>query len=235
MMTALDGPLGALILFGPPGSGKGTQAQLLRDRLSIPHISTGDMLRDRIAARDPLGLQLVEAINTGKLVPDDMVNEMVDARTAEPDCATGFILDGYPRTLSQWDVIRKRLIERGMGWVVVHLKLDLADILVRLGGRRHCPRCGSLYNVHSSPPKVVGVCDNDGERLATRPDDQESVIRRRLWEYEAQTRPLLDALAGGAREFHEIDAAARTPDALAAGISELVRWNGAGSTIAAAR
>jgi adenylate kinase len=181
------------------------------------------MLRERIAARDPLALRVVEAMNSGKFAPDDIVNEMVAERTGEPDCGEGFILDGYPRTVTQCESIRNRLTERGMGWVVVHLKVDYNEVIARLGGRRQCPRCGSLYNIHSSPPKSSGVCDRDSEPLVTRPDDEEAVIARRLKEYEAQTRPVLAALQGGASRVFEVNGAARTADALAEEISELVR------------
>jgi len=202
----------ALILFGPPGSGKGTQAKLLKDHLHIPHISTGDMLRERIASGDPLGLQVRELIKAGNLVPDDVVNQLVDDRITEPDCAHGFILDGYPRTIAQAGVLESKLAAKGFGQLVIHLKVDYTSIIARLAGRRQCPSCGTLYNLSSKPPRVQGRCDIDGDRLFIREDDKESVIRARLEAYDRQTKPLLDYFSRPGHQFHEVNGNGRGPE-----------------------
>ncbi len=180
----------AIILFGSPGSGKGTQAKLLRETFG-PHISTGDMLRTHIEKGDNLGRQAEALIHTGKLVPDEIVNCLVQQRIKEPDCRQGLILDGYPRTVKQAEVLLKMMDHDGFRPVVVHLVVDYEKIVARLGGRRQCPVCGTIYSLTSNPPKVAGKCDLDGAALVTREDDRESVIRERLREYDLQTLPIL--------------------------------------------
>jgi adenylate kinase len=183
----------AVILFGSPGSGKGTQAKLLlRTCLTGPHISTGDMLRRHIEAGDQIGHLSESLIKSGKLVPDELVNQLVECRIAEPDCRGGMILDGYPRTLNQARVLLELLARHGFQPAVVYLVADYERIVARLSGRRQCPVCGTLYSLKTNPPKVPGICDLDGATLVTREDDREAVIRQRLTEYESQTRPLLD-------------------------------------------
>ncbi len=177
-----------MILFGPPGSGKGTQAKLLRAALGIPHISTGDMLRERIASGDELGLRVKGLMQAGRLVPDDAVNQLVADRIAQADCRDGFILDGYPRTLPQAAYLERLLEERGYRHLVIHLKVDYTKVIARIAGRRVCPVCGTLYSLTSNPPRQPEVCDLDGARLVIRDDDRESVIRERLEAYERQTR-----------------------------------------------
>src|SRR5579859_5478068 len=180
----------ALILFGPPGSGKGTQAGLLEKCLQTPRISTGDMLREHIQAGDELGRNVRDVMGDGRLVADELVNHLVDARIQREDAANGFILDGYPRTLQQAGILDRMLSRRGVSPVVVHLKVDYNDIVTRLaGGRRQCPKCGTLYNLSTNPPKVDLICDLDGTELVARPDDSDGAIRRRLEDYESQTRP----------------------------------------------
>jgi adenylate kinase len=182
----------ALVLFGPPGSGKGTQAKLLRDCLRLPHVSTGDILREHVQAGDAVGL-LVEAImKSGKLVPDELVNSLLEERLQRDDCASGFILDGYPRTVQQAARLDKGLTVQGIRQVVIHLLVDYNKIIARLTGRRQCVACGALYNLSTNPPKVVDKCDLDGGRLIVREDDREDVIRARLAAYDEQTRPVLD-------------------------------------------
>lgn len=212
----------ALILFGPPGSGKGTQAKMLKDALQVPHISTGDMLRARIASGDPLGQQVQGLMHTGRLVPDDVVNRLVAERILEPDCAKGFILDGYPRTIPQAEVLGGWLADRGYQQVVVHLKVDYTIIIARITGRRQCPKCGALYSLTSNPPKVADLCDLDGTRLAVRDDDREAVVRERLEAYERQTRPLLEYFAASGHPFHEVDGSFESPQAILARISGLL-------------
>jgi adenylate kinase len=204
----------ALVLFGSPGSGKGTQAKLLEEYLGIPQISTGDMLREHILSGDSLGLAVQDKMRAGSLVSDELVNEIVRERVANPDCARGFILDGYPRTLAQAVVLSKLLETLQVDEVVIHLVVDYNIIIARISGRRQCPGCGTLYNATSKPPRVPGVCDLDGETLAIREDDRESVVRERLAAYERQTRPLIEYFRETGRRLIEIDSSRETPEAL---------------------
>jgi adenylate kinase len=204
----------ALVLFGSPGSGKGTQAKLLVAHLGIPQISTGDMLREHIHSGDSLGLAVQDKMRAGSLVSDELVNEIVRERVANPDCARGFILDGYPRTLAQAVVLSKLLESLQVDEVVIHLVVDYNIIIARISGRRQCPKCGTLYNATSKPPKVPGVCDLDGEALAIREDDRESVVRERLDAYERQTRPLIEYFRETGRRLMELDSSHETPEAL---------------------
>ena len=215
-------PRRALVLFGPPGSGKGTQAKLLSEALHVPHISTGDMLRERIASGDPLGRKVQESMAAGRLVGDEVVNQLVADRVAQPDCVDGFILDGYPRTIAQAEVMTGRLAGLGYTPVVVHLKVDYNVIVARLTGRRQCPQCGTLYNQASHPPKVTDRCDVEGAVLVVREDDREPVIRERLEAYESQTRPLLEYFAASGREFHEVEGTFETPQAILKRTCELL-------------
>lgn len=214
---------GALILFGPPGSGKGTQARLLKESLTIPHISTGDMLRERMQAGDDLGKVIRHLLDAGELVTDDLVNLMVEERIGRADCEAGFILDGYPRTLGQAGTITRRMAARGFGWTVVHLKVDYNKIIGRLASRRQCSQCATVFNLLSSPPKHEGLCDKCGSRLVIRDDDKESVIRRRLEAYDVQTRPLLEFFSGEGSPFFEVDGADDPPAVIAGRIRHLVR------------
>lgn len=214
----------ALILFGPPGSGKGTQAKLLKDSLAIPHISTGDMLRERIASGDPLGLQVKDLMQSGRLVPDEVVNRLVDDRVGQADCSAGFILDGYPRTLQQAEVLDGALSGRGYRPVVIHLKVDYTKIIKRIAGRRQCPVCGTLYSLTSNPPRKADTCDRDGATLVIRDDDKESVIRERLEAYERQTRPVLEYFQASGQAVHEVDGSEGSPDEILARIREAFGW-----------
>lgn len=212
----------ALILFGPPGSGKGTQARFLRESMGVPHISTGDMLRDRIASGDQLGVQVQELMQAGRLVPDEIVNRLVADRTAQPDCAGGFILDGYPRTLQQAEVLATQLRQQGFQPVVIHLKVDYTKIIARIAGRRQCPVCGALYSIASNPPQRPDHCDLDGAKLVIRDDDRESVIRERLEAYDRQTRPLLDYFGASGHPFHELDGSDGTPQMVSANVRSVL-------------
>jgi adenylate kinase len=202
----------AIVLFGSPGSGKGTQAKMLTECLKVPHISTGDMLRDRIRSGSEAGTAMVATIKSGALVPDLVVNEMVKERLSQPDAARGFILDGYPRTLDQAGHLSEWLAGRGIHEVVIHLAVDYNVIIARLTGRRQCPRCGTLYNVSSHPPRVEGVCDLDGEKLVVRDDDSEAVIRGRLDAYDRQTRPVLEYFRTSGHRVVEVDASKDPPE-----------------------
>lgn len=205
-------PAAAVILFGSPGSGKGTQAKLLRRCLRGPHISTGDMLRTHIGQGDAIGEQAGLLIKAGKLVRDDLVNQLVEQRLAAPDARQGVILDGYPRTINQAAVLLELLKGRGFGAAVVHLMVDYDKIVSRLSGRRQCPVCGTLYSITTNPPKIAGFCDLEGSALVTREDDRESVIRERLWEYDRQTVPILNFFRAAGVPTIEIDGGDSAPE-----------------------
>jgi adenylate kinase len=211
-----------LVLFGPPGSGKGTQAHLLRESLGVPHISTGDMLRRHIEMGDELGHSIQALMRSGKLVPDELVTELLKQRIAEPDCRRGFILDGYPRTCRQATEMESMLEARQLRQLVIHLLVDYNKVIARLAGRRQCPVCGTLYNLASNPPHVPNRCDRDGAELTVREDDREEVIRARLEEYERQTSPVLNYFAGNGRGFHEVNASDDPPEVIAGRICALV-------------
>lgn len=150
------------------------------------------MLRTHIALGDDIGVQAEQLIKAGKLVPDELVNQLVEKRLREPDARQGVILDGYPRTTNQARVLLHLLDKNGFRAVVVHLMVDYEKIVARLSGRRQCPVCGTLYSLTTNPPRVPGICDLDGATLVTREDDRESVIRERLHEYDRQTVPILE-------------------------------------------
>jgi adenylate kinase len=211
-----------LILFGAPGSGKGTQAKLLKDGLAWAHISTGDMLREHVAKKTPMGLEIEELMRNGRLVPDGLVNRLVEARTLEPDCRNGFILDGYPRTVAQAELLVGLLSERGISPVVVHLKVDYNIIVARLASRRICSQCGSLYSVASNAPIVTEACDYCGGKLITREDDQPETIWRRLHAFDNQTLPVLEYLKGKGFAAHEIDGSGGTPQQIMRQVAVLV-------------
>lgn len=185
-----------IILLGAPGSGKGTQSKVLQEKFSIPQISTGDMLRAAKQARTPLGLEAEKFMNAGKLVPDEVVVGLIQERLRASDSQQGFILDGFPRTVGQAEVLDKML--QGMSKsldAVFNLEVDEEELLRRLSGRRTCERCGTGFHVQFSPPKVEGVCDSCGGRLIQREDDREATIRRRLKIYRDQTAPLVEFYA----------------------------------------
>jgi adenylate kinase len=174
--------------------------------LRIPHISTGDMLRDLLRSGSEAEKAMGATMHSGGLVSDRLVNQMVRERLSEPDAAKGFILDGYPRTLDQAGNLAEWLVGRGIHEVVIHLAVDYNIIIARLTGRRQCPRCGTLYNVSSHPPRVEGVCDLDGEKLVIRDDDSEAVIRGRLDAYDRQTRPVLEYFRTSGHRVVQVDA-----------------------------
>ncbi len=182
-----------LVLLGPPGAGKGTQAQVLSKDLNIPHISTGDMLREALRAASPLGLKAKGYMDQGALVPDDLVIELVRERLSKPDAAKGFILDGFPRTAEQGESLGKMLAGLSMPLdVTLYFKTSMLVIIRRLGGRRICSKCGKTYHMTNFRPKVDGVCDVCQGSLMQRPDDREEAIENRLVVYEKQTAPLID-------------------------------------------
>jgi adenylate kinase len=186
----------AVIFLGPPGAGKGTQAKQIAQEYGVPHISTGDMFREHVSRGTPLGLRAKAIMERGELVPDDLVLSMVEERISRLDCADGFILDGFPRTLPQAQRLGEILERCKVQPLVVHFVVDKNQLIRRLTGRRTCAICGEIYNIYDHPPKVPGRCDRDGGELVQRPDDREEVIAERLAAYERQTRPLVDYYRG---------------------------------------
>jgi len=208
-------------LFGPPGSGKGTQARILRDKLGWAHISTGDMLRERVASGDELGRKTAAIMQSGALVPDEIVNQMVEDRIEQPDAAKGFILDGYPRTVAQSQLLDCLLKAKRVQAMVIHLKVSYNEVIARLSGRRICPACGTLYNVSANSPQLT--CDRDGSRLAVRDDDREEVVLQRLKAYDSQTAPVVEYLKGAGYRVSEVQGGSRTPEAIAGEIENLIQ------------
>ncbi|MEX2577333.1 MAG: adenylate kinase [Halofilum sp. (in: g-proteobacteria)] len=178
-----------IILLGPPGAGKGTQAAYISERYGIPQISTGDMLRAAVAAGTELGQQAKAVMDRGDLVPDELIIGVVQERLAEPDCDNGFLFDGFPRTLGQADALREAGVEID---AVVEIAVDDDQIVHRMSGRRVHPSSGRVYHVEFNPPAIAGEDDETGEPLVQREDDQEDVVRQRLTTYHEQTEPLVD-------------------------------------------
>ncbi len=182
-----------LIMLGPPGAGKGTQAKMLVERFGIPQISTGDMLRAAVAEGTELGRKAKEYMDKGQLVPDEVVIGIVRERLSKEDCKKGFILDGFPRTVPQAEALDGILEEMGRKIdYVINIVVPDEEILKRLTGRRTCRKCGAMYHVVYNPPKKEGVCDKCGGELYQRDDDKEETIRNRLKVYAEQTAPLVD-------------------------------------------
>jgi adenylate kinase len=181
-----------VIFVGSPGAGKGTQAARLAAHLGVPRISTGDMLREAIASGTALGRQADPLMGRGRLVPDDLLIALVRERTSREDCARGFVLDGFPRTVGQAEGLGEMSGSDASDWTVFNVHVPQEELLRRLSGRRWCPRCQATYHLTSSPPKEEGVCDLDGTALVQRDDDKEEVVARRLREYEEQTAPLVE-------------------------------------------
>jgi adenylate kinase len=191
--------IGPIILLGPPGAGKGTQAKRMAEYYGIPQISTGDLLRQHVKDATSLGLQAKDIMARGELVPDELLYDMVAQRLREVDCERGFILDGFPRTAAQaaWldSFLEREFFEKLRQVclpIVIRIDVDYNDLLRRLTGRRTCPVCGRIYNVYLQPPRVDELCDVDGSKLVIRNDDREEVIQERLHAYEQQTRPVAD-------------------------------------------
>ena len=176
-----------LILLGAPGAGKGTQAEILSKELNIPTISTGNILRAAMKNGTPVGLKAKEYVESGKLVPDEVIIGIVEERLAEPDCANGYILDGMPRTIPQAEALEKCGID-----IDVALSIEIADeeIITRMSGRRTCSECSTTFHVVANPPKVEGICDNCGGKLTIRKDDAPETVKARLDVYHAETEPL---------------------------------------------
>lgn len=180
-----------LIMLGPPGAGKGTQAKLLQDRFHIPQVSTGDILREAVKEGTKLGLQAKKYMDAGELVPDEVILGLIKERLGKEDCADGFILDGFPRTIAQAEALES-LTQID---AVISIEVDPEELVRRLSSRRLCVSCGRDYNLISSPPKVEGKCDVCGGNLYQRDDDKEETIYNRFRVYESQTKPLKDYYA----------------------------------------
>jgi adenylate kinase len=206
-----------MLLMGAPGVGKGTQAKGLMAVWGIPQISTGDLLREHRTNGTPLGLVATQIMDSGKLVPDDLVNQMVAERLARPDTVRGYILDGYPRTLAQaeWldsrlrdqnsdDTTRLAAIPQGLPLIAVSIQVSYTQLLRRITGRRNCPTCQRIYNVYLQPPKFDMVCDVEGTPLVQRADDVESVFHERMRTYAALTAPVVEHYRASSR-FVEVD------------------------------
>ena len=192
--------IGPIVLLGPPGAGKGTQAKRITEHCRVPQVSTGDLLREHVKQGTELGVQVRDLLAKGELVPDNLVCDIVAWRLREPDAQRGFILDGFPRTETQavWlDSFLKFEFFDNKIWpaylpIVVRIQVDYNKLLLRITGRRTCPTCGRIYNVHSRPPLVDEICDLDGSKLVIRDDDRDEVIRERLETYERQTKPVAE-------------------------------------------
>lgn len=202
-----------ILLLGMPGAGKGTQAQFLTEKFKIPQISTGDMLRAAAEAGTALGREAKEYMDRGLLVPDHIVIELVKERVKQPDCANGFIIDGFPRTIAQAEALRKAGIDIDF---VIEIEVDEEEILRRMSGRRIHPASGRTYHVEFNPPKVPDRDDVTGEPLIQRPDDSEETVRKRIETYHQQTKPLVNyylnwAASGDPRAPHYVNIYGRGP------------------------
>jgi adenylate kinase len=182
-----------ILMMGPPGAGKGTQAAKLVEKYNIPHISTGDMFRAAVKEGTPLGKQAKEYMDAGQLVPDSVTIGIVKERLAKPDCKEGFILDGFPRTLEQADALDKSLSELGIEVdQVINITASEDELVRRMTGRRICKSCGATYHVLFNPSKAEGVCDKCGGETFQRDDDKEETVKKRQAVYRAQTQPLIE-------------------------------------------
>lgn len=181
-----------IILLGPPGAGKGTQAKILAKKFKIPQISTGDILRGAVKDQTPMGIKAKGFMDAGALVPDGVVVGIVEERLAKEDCTDGFILDGFPRTVAQADALKDMLVSHGKAIEhVVSVEVDKEELLQRITGRRTCRGCGRGFHIIFDPPRLVGKCDECGDDLYQRDDDSEETMRKRLNVYEEQTAPLI--------------------------------------------
>jgi len=186
-----------LILLGPPGAGKGTQAQMIVERYHIPQISTGDILRAAVKGKSPLGAKAKEFMDRGKLVPDELVIGIIEERLTASDCRPGFILDGFPRTIAQAEALQPILAKMGKSINhVINIEVDEEELVRRLTGRRTCKNCGAMFHLIFYPAKKEGMCDRCGGLLYQRDDDKEETIRTRLKEYQRQTAPLIQYYQG---------------------------------------
>ncbi len=208
MSESGEGGIGAVILFGPPGAGKGTQAAKIAARYGIPQISTGDMIRDEMRRGTELGKQAQGEIAAGRLVADELVNGLAASRLAQPDCGRGFLLDGYPRTPGQADEVDHLLASLGHRTTVIEIKIGYNELIKRITGRRLCPKCGAIFNIHSQPPAISDICDVCHARLVVRTDDREEVIGERMRAYEEETQPVFEFFRAKGRKIYSVDGTA---------------------------
>lgn len=198
-----------ILLFGAPGCGKGTQAELISERFHIPAISTGELLRSEVAVGSDLGLQVSTLLAAGSFVSDELVTEILLLRIQRRDCADGFLLDGYPRTLAQAKALDRFFVRYGIEPITLHIDVPEESIAARITARRQCPKCHHIYNLVSNPPQVADRCDFDGLALYCRSDDRAEVIRKRLEGYHEATGPAIDYYKN--RNYHHVDGQ-KSPD-----------------------
>ena len=210
-----------IVLMGAPGAGKGTQARLLQERLGLPQISTGDMFRALLKTDTPLAGELRHILSAGALVPDELTVRIVRERTAQPDCRAGYVLDGFPRTTAQAEMLEGLAGEQGHALLAVLVDVPFDILEKRTTGRRSCPVCNEIYNVYTKPPRVEGVCDNHPDvRLNHRADDYPETVKTRLETYERQTQPLLEYYETSGR-LHRVDGA-RAVEVIYADVEKVV-------------
>lgn len=220
-------PATRLIFLGPPGSGKGTQAQRLAEKYGLVQLSSGDVLRNERQEGSLIGKQAASFMDAGKLVPDEVITGVMLAAVDRLSPGTGFVLDGFPRTVPQAETLDRGLAERKLHVdAVIDFRLDDEEIIRRISGRRVCTNCGATYNVSFLPPKLDGICDKCGGELIQRKDDQRDVVLTRLVTYREQTAPLIDYYAGRGR-FHSVNSAAGA-DAVADAVAGIVEAAGRG-------
>ena len=202
-----------IILLGPPGAGKGTQAKKIADEFGICHISTGEIFRKAVSEQTPLGKKAAEYIDKGLLVPDEVVEGIVESRLGMNDCKTGFLLDGFPRTVSQAESLANYMKQKGIKLdLVLSIEVDQENLIERFTGRRTCKQCGATFHIKFSPPKNPGICDKCNGKLIVRKDDETDTVKKRLKVYETTTAPLIDyynryqllATVDGARPIDEV-------------------------------
>jgi len=227
---------GPMLFMRAPGSGKGTQAKAIMAAWGIPQISTGDLLRDHRARGTALGAQATQLMDSGRLVPDNLVNQMVAERVAQPDTARGYILDGYPRTLAQAEWLDQRLRDQqpdahrlaaagpssGLPLIAVSIQVSYTQLLRRITGRRNCPTCQRIYNVYLQPPKFDTVCDVEGTPLVQRADDVEAVFHERMRTYAALTAPVVEHYRASSR-FVEVDGEQPADEVMAGIVAAVTR------------
>ena len=218
---------GRILISGAPGAGKGTQAHRLAEKHHWVHISTGEIFRTHIEQETELGRQIETCLKTGDLVPDALVCQVVVQRLAEDDCANGYILDGFPRTVPQAEALDRVLHQRGEALdAVIVLKISEDEMIERITSRRTCPKCGAIYNLKSNPPARDGVCNLDGAALIQRDDDHEETIRQRLKVYQETTVPMVDYYRRRGL-VQCIDGSGRSPDQIAEDIDNVLMAQGA--------
>ena len=212
-----------LVLLGPPGAGKGTQAVRIAREFELPHISTGDILRQAVRDATPLGLEAKKIMDSGQLVSDKIMLGIIKERLGQSDARDGFILDGFPRTLPQAEALDSLLGEKAAPPVLVtNIHVDHEELVRRIAGRRSCPKCGAVFNVHFKPPEKDGVCAGCGSNLVHRDDDKEETVRKRLEVYDNQTKPLLDHYG---QKVATVDGRG-SPDEIYGKVAELIRSKG---------